>query len=672
MAGQVQHLVQHSSGYLWRRRLPEPLARLMGRTHIKRSLATRDRRVAIRRAREASARVERLRAEVEQAMSEGRLPTREELSAVLAAFFRDLLEVGERRRDRTQGVPDWQRYRRVAEDLADDQDPQTVAEQTGLLPPEMEDDPDGRVIIAEQDAFENRREAVERRLDLILARAGVALPKDHPAYARLCRLALLVRVEAAKIDAARDFGDHSHGWPQVPASLPAEAVPDPAGDAAGRKPGSVALPMPRPSGIETSQVPHSAHETASRETPPLSVAWQEHIASKVAAGEWADHKTPMDAERALRLWLDLTPGGDTRTGDITRRQALDFREALRRLPARNGKGVYAGLSPRQAIAIADDIRARLAEGEAVIRVGRRDIRADEAEALAEPLSFKTANKVLTFFTGFGRWAEASERAAWFAGHRSPFTALLYPKRTIRKHADSEEAPRPFPDQVLGLLFASPVWAGRDPFADIHEGTARPRDHKFWLPLIGLFSAMRLSEIAQLRLIDIRTEQRMPVFAVLNTAETSTKTASSVRLVPIHDELIRLGLLDRVADLTRRGERRLFPEITPRASAGDDFGATFSRWFSRYRTGLAERTDPAGRRFAPLGAKGLVFHSLRHTFITRARETRAMTDAQLDRIIGHKGQAMRDTYTGDLSLPGLAEAVNAVRFDLDLSHLLPTE
>jgi len=66
MAGRVQHLVQHSSGYLFRRRLPEPLAGLMGRTHLKRSLATRDRRVAIRRAREASARVERLRAEVEQ------------------------------------------------------------------------------------------------------------------------------------------------------------------------------------------------------------------------------------------------------------------------------------------------------------------------------------------------------------------------------------------------------------------------------------------------------------------------------------------------------------------------------------------------------------------------------------------------------------------------------
>jgi hypothetical protein len=62
-------------------------------------------RVAVRRVWKASARVERLRAEVEQAMSEGRLPTREELVAVLGAFFRDLLEVGERRRSAHRAPP---------------------------------------------------------------------------------------------------------------------------------------------------------------------------------------------------------------------------------------------------------------------------------------------------------------------------------------------------------------------------------------------------------------------------------------------------------------------------------------------------------------------------------------------------------------------------------------
>jgi integrase len=363
---------------------------------------------------------------------------------------------------------------------------------------------------------------------------------------------------------------------------------------------------------------------------------------------------------------------DTRTGEIDRRMALAFRTKLRDLPARNGKSVYAGLSPSAAIALAKDIAAQLDRGESVIRLGARTLRAAEASAVAEPISFKSCNKVLTFLTAFGSWAEQNERRDWFGPGGNPFTRLLYRKQTVRAHRDSDKARRAMPDEVLRLLFSSPVWAGRDPHADILEGSHRPRDAKFWLPLIALYSGMRLSEIAQLRLADIRTEQGVAFFAVLNTAETSTKTPSSERFVPIHRELIRLGLLDRVAELKRRGERRLFPEIVARATQGDDYGATFSRWFSRYRYGLAERMDAAGKRFQPLGRKGCDFHALRHTFITRARETRAMTDAQLDRITGHTGQAMRDNYTGDLSLVGLADAVNAVRFDLDLSHLLPRE
>jgi integrase len=569
MTGRVQHLVQHSGAYLFRRRLPEPLARLLGRTHIKRSLATRDRRVAIRRAREASARIERLRAEVEQAMSEGRLPTREELTAVLAAFFRDLLEVGERRRDERQGRPYWMEFREATEDLGEDADPDMIAARLATLPPlEPEDDPEGRIIVARQDAIENRRAAVEARLDRILAHSGVALPKTHPAYARLCRLALRARVEAAEIDAARECGDYSGGSPRSPATIAAEEVPDPAREAGLVVP----TPSPAPPAEATPQAPRADGLTPA--TPLLSEAWREFCAAKQADGEWRDHKTALDAQRALRLWLDLME--DKRTGEIDRKMALAFRTKLRDLPARNGKSVYVGLSPSAAIALAKDIAAQLDRGESVIRLGPRTLRAAEASALVEPISFKSCNKILTFFTAFGSWAEQNERREWFGPGGNPFTRLLYRKQTIRAHRDSDKARQAMPDDVLPLLFSSPVWAGRDPHADILEGNQRPRDAKFWLPFTALYSGMRLSKIAQLRLADIRTEQGVAFFAVLNTAETSTKTPSSERFVPIHRELIRLGLMDRVAELTRRGERRLFPEIVARATQGDDYGATFSR------------------------------------------------------------------------------------------------
>lgn len=360
--------------------------------------------------------------------------------------------------------------------------------------------------------------------------------------------------------------------------------------------------------------------------------------------------------------------GDRQTDRITRRDALDFRDLLRRVPALNGKSIYENRTLKEAIALADDIRRQLEARQAIVEAAGQTFSAQEAAKRAERLTLKTANRLLTYFTSFGNWARKHERSEWFANATNPFQDLLYEKRHVRRERDRDQSPHAIPDEVLRLLFSSPIWSGRHAGTDTVEGDDILRDHKFWVPLIGLFSGMRLGEICQLRLDDIRERQGLLCFAVENTGETSTKTESGERLVPIHEELLRLGVLDRWAEIARRGERRLFPEITPRASADDDYAATFSRWFSRHRHALAQRPGEAGRRYAPLAKPAYVFHALRHSFITRARETPEMTDAQLDRLIGHKGQATRDIYTGALSLPRLAEALNAVRFDLDLSRL----
>lgn len=129
--------------------------------------------------------------------------------------------------------------------------------------------------MAELDARYNRREAVEKRLDLMVARAGLALPPDHPAYARLCRLAPAVRVEAARIDAARNFGDYRAGWPQAPTSVPPEAVPHPSGGVRPTPPPVAAAHIRATASlffIATSQVSHSDIATTTSAAPLLSAA----------------------------------------------------------------------------------------------------------------------------------------------------------------------------------------------------------------------------------------------------------------------------------------------------------------------------------------------------------------------------------------------------------------
>lgn len=134
-----------------------------------------------------------------------------------------------------------------------------------------------------------------------------------------------------------------------------------------------------------------------------------------------------------------------------------------------------------------------------------------------------------------------------------------------------------------------------------EGTHK-QPYGFWTPYIALYSGCRLEEICQLHLDDIRLVGDVWVFDINDKDEKRLKTKSSERLVPIHPELIRLGLLDFVESLKKKKEVRLFPELSQRR---DGYGQTVSKWFARYKTrcGIGE---------------GKTFHSFRHTFITHLK------------------------------------------------------
>lgn len=94
-----------------------------------------------------------------------------------------------------------------------------------------------------------------------------------------------------------------------------------------------------------------------------------------------------------------------------------------------------------------------------------------------------------------------------------------------------------------MLFATPVWRGcKSEWSRSTPGTLIIRDERFWLPLIAVFSALRQEEICQLELDDIRQEGGIWYFDINNRPPRQLKNRSAVRFVPVHDELIRLGLM----------------------------------------------------------------------------------------------------------------------------------
>ena len=74
----------------------------------------------------------------------------------------------------------------------------------------------------------------------------------------------------------------------------------------------------------------------------------------------------------------------------------------------------------------------------------------------------------------------------------------------------------------------------------------------------MFAGARLNEICQLQVADIQQEDGIWFFNLMDDGDSNKrfKSDAAIRKVPIHDELLRLGLLDFHALQMQRGEKRL--------------------------------------------------------------------------------------------------------------------
>ncbi len=155
-----------------------------------------------------------------------------------------------------------------------------------------------------------------------------------------------------------------------------------------------------------------------------------------------------------------------------------------------------------------------------------------------------------------------------------------------------------------------------------ESLAKLKDPVRWGAWLGLYSGARVSEIGQLRLEDFFEEEGVPCFRITAAGVgQSLKTDASERIVPIHPELVRLGLLDYVAELRKAGKDRLFP----RAKVGSVNGAGnfLSAAFGRHLTALGVK--------AKVGKVG--FHSLRKTVI-QTLQTAGVPSEVRAQLVGH--------------------------------------
>jgi integrase len=210
-------------------------------------------------------------------------------------------------------------------------------------------------------------------------------------------------------------------------------------------------------------------------------------------------------------------------------------------------------------------------------------------------------------------------------------------------------------ELLARLFNTPVWRGcRSPERRSTPGDMVIRDARFWLPLMALFSGMRLEEICQLQVEDVRREEGVWVFDVNARGPRQVKNQSSVRLVPIHRELLTIGFLEYVEEVRRLNSVLVFPELRPGGADGK-LGHNFTKWFTRYRKAVGvyeERLD---------------FHSFRHsasTFLLKAKVPVAVVDS----LTGHVTPGETTRYNKGFAIEHLKESIDQLSPKIDLTFL----
>lgn len=341
---------------------------------------------------------------------------------------------------------------------------------------------------------------------------------------------------------------------------------------------------------------------------------------------------------STRIWMEVC--GDRPVDQYARRDMAEFRSVLVRLP----KSYWKSEAEQE-----KTILMVIAEAEA------------KAPGAYTKVSAVTVNRHLSTIAPILEWCRTSgELPADF----EPFwTGFHVPTgRRVSGLRANEERPAYSLDQIR-RIFEHPVWTGRkSAYYYTSPGAVIVRDSLYWCPLIAAFHAMRREEFAQLKVKHVRQIDGIWVFD-LHHVEVRTKNDASPRFVPVHDDLLMLGLIDDVV-LGRDPGTQLFPELRPSASHGK-FGDALGKRFGRVIDDLGivvmrkNSTESDG-----------AFHPFRHRLVTDLTAA-GVPLGIIDAITGHRSDARkseRARYTDELYVGVLKEGIDKLKLPIDLEGL----
>ncbi|MFT9222276.1 site-specific integrase [Gluconobacter oxydans] len=226
-----------------------------------------------------------------------------------------------------------------------------------------------------------------------------------------------------------------------------------------------------------------------------------------------------------------------------------------------------------------------------------------------------------------------------------------------KEAGYTESERGWTPEQMALIFQCPVVMGCASEGDIFTpGNFLLNDWRFWGLVIALTSGARIGELAQLRPIDLVDVGGIWCFDIGRTGGRRTKNTASIRLTPVHSELVRLGLPELADRQKKAGAATLMPGV-PKAVRGSH-SHQFTNWMR----------DRLRAHVLPDAGVGQGWHSFRHNFQDFSRDA-GNIDSVTDRLAGRAPPGAGGGY-GRTVIPKRKVALEKITFPDWLGKIPP--
>jgi integrase len=381
-------------------------------------------------------------------------------------------------------------------------------------------------------------------------------------------------------------------------------------------------PTPPPIVIEPASEPYA--------TPVVPIASFEDECEKLVKNmkEAWDGPTANDARALVRVFKSvLQEHGVEHSGQITQYHIGNLRQHFNEIPTKWGQ------SARMRGMSAPELRT---EGQML-----RERAETDGKKAAVGLSTATIRKHFGNLNHFLKHVRGHgfDIANWtFEG--------LRPKKPKAGSIQKQQY-KPKPEEIQPM-FSTPVHTGS---LNDRRGRGKPgpdvfHDSAYFLPIMFTYLGARRKEFAGLALDDIAEDDKGLVIVLQTNEFRRLKTEQSERLLPVPDELVRLGFEDYCISLKALGYRAVFPELfsdKTKNDPGDRFYDVFNPIMK----------DALGDKMW-----GRAFHALRHAMADTLKQAGVSSDI-IDDISGrlsNEGNETNRRYTNVAGVPLMRDAL----------------